>query len=108
MNGEYSLAITQDGAIVADFITTGTLNGALLQAGRLKRGAFNTTGAYRFSDNQYDGWVRELNSMDVNSNNNAASAIKTVNAAGKWSKGGTSEVSILQPYITCYMWKRTG
>ena len=71
-------------------------------------GAFNTTGAYRFSDNQYDGWARELNSMDVNLNNNAASATRTVNAAGKWSKGDTSEVSTLQPYITCYMWKRTG
>lgn len=36
VNGEYSLAITQNGAIVADFITTGTLNGALLQAGTVE------------------------------------------------------------------------
>lgn len=31
-NGEYSLAMTMDGAIVADFISAGILNGALLQA----------------------------------------------------------------------------
>ena len=31
-NGEYALAITMDGAIVADFITAGILNGALLRA----------------------------------------------------------------------------
>ena len=31
-NGEYGTAITMDGRIVADFITTGVLNGALLQA----------------------------------------------------------------------------
>lgn len=31
-NGEYALAITMDGAIVADFISAGILNGALLQA----------------------------------------------------------------------------
>lgn len=31
-NGEYALAMTMDGAIVADFISVGILNGALLQA----------------------------------------------------------------------------
>lgn len=31
-NGTYSLAMTMDGAFSADFITTGTLNGALLRA----------------------------------------------------------------------------
>ncbi len=31
-NGEYALAMTMDGAIVADFINAGILNGALLQA----------------------------------------------------------------------------
>ncbi len=41
VNGEYSLAITQDGAIVADFITTGTLNGGLLQAGTVEAGSIS-------------------------------------------------------------------
>lgn len=35
-NGPYGLAMTQDGAIVADFITTGTLNAALIKAGVLQ------------------------------------------------------------------------
>lgn len=35
-NGPYRTAITQDGQIVADFITTGTLNADLIKAGILK------------------------------------------------------------------------
>lgn len=35
-NGEYALAMTMDGAIVADFINAGILNGALLQAGSVQ------------------------------------------------------------------------
>jgi phage-related protein len=34
-NGPYDTAITQDGAIVADFITTGILNGDLIKAGSI-------------------------------------------------------------------------
>lgn len=41
VNGEYSLAITQDGAIVADFIRAYTLNGALLQAGTVEAGSIS-------------------------------------------------------------------
>ena len=41
VNGEYSLAMTQDGAIVADFIRAGTLNGALLQAGTVEAGSIS-------------------------------------------------------------------
>ena len=35
-NGQYGLAMTADGAIVADFITAGTLNGAVVKAGVIK------------------------------------------------------------------------
>lgn len=35
-NGPYTTAITQDGAIVADFITTGVLNAAIITAGILQ------------------------------------------------------------------------
>lgn len=35
-NGPYTLAMTQDGKIVADFITTGTLNAAVIKAGMLR------------------------------------------------------------------------
>ncbi len=40
-NGEYALAITMDGAIVADFITAGTLNGALLKADSVQTAAIS-------------------------------------------------------------------
>ena len=40
-NGEYSLAITMDGAIVADFISAGILNGALLQADSVQSSAIS-------------------------------------------------------------------
>lgn len=71
-------------------------------------GVYNSTGAYRFSDNQYDGWARDVGSINAPLNNNETTATRTVSAAGKWSKGDTSESSNLPPYITCYMWKRIG
>ena len=40
-NGTYALAMTMDGAIVADFIAAGTLNGALLQADSVKTSAIS-------------------------------------------------------------------
>ncbi len=70
-------------------------------------GAYNSTGAYRFSDSQYDGWARDLASMSVTLNTNTTTSTKTATANGKWSKGDTANTSTLQPYITCYMWKRT-
>lgn len=59
--GEFGTAITQDGAIVADFITTGILNANLIKAGVLK--SFNQKtwinmedGTFNFSDKvKFDG-----------------------------------------------------
>lgn len=42
-NGEYALAMTMDGAIVASFITAGTLNGALLQADSVQSSAISAS-----------------------------------------------------------------
>lgn len=42
-NGPYTTAITMDGAIVADFITTGTLNANIIRAGVLSDVGGNTT-----------------------------------------------------------------
>ena len=42
-SGTYSTAITMDGAIVADFITTGTLNANIIKAGVLSDTGGNTT-----------------------------------------------------------------
>lgn len=40
-NGTYGLAMTADGAIVADFITTGTLNASIIKAGTIADNAGN-------------------------------------------------------------------
>ena len=54
-NGSYTTAITQNGAIVADFITTGTLNAARVKAGILSDNAGKNswnldTGAFTITD----------------------------------------------------------
>lgn len=46
-NGPYTVAITQDGAIVADFITAGTLNCALLNVINLVAQGVELTGNFR-------------------------------------------------------------
>jgi hypothetical protein len=67
------------------------------------------TGAYRYSDGGYDGWNRNLSSVNSSVNNgiynNQSSTQST--PGGKYSIGDTETASVLQPYITCYMWKRT-
>lgn len=42
-NGTYALAMTMDGAIVADFISVGTLNGALLKADSVQATAISSS-----------------------------------------------------------------
>lgn len=54
-NGQYTLAITQNGAIVADFITAGTLNANVIRAGILQdsqgKNSWNLdTGAFTITD----------------------------------------------------------
>lgn len=41
INGPFALAMTMDGAIVADFITAGTINGALIKAGSVESGSLS-------------------------------------------------------------------
>ncbi|MDI9215940.1 phage tail spike protein [Clostridium tertium] len=71
--GEFGTAVTQDGAIVADFITTGILNAKLIKAGVLK--SFNNTtwinmedGTFNFADKvKFDGksFDIDLSSKDL-------------------------------------------
>lgn len=69
----------------------------------------NGTGAYRYSDGQYDGWGRELpsRSMMVNNANYNSRSSTSANPSGKWSLGDTGTANNWPPYITCYVWKRT-
>lgn len=41
VNGSFALAMTMDGAIVADFITVGTINGSLIKAGSVQAGSLS-------------------------------------------------------------------
>jgi phage minor structural protein len=41
INGPFALAMTMDGAIVADFITAGTINGSLIKAGSVQAGSLS-------------------------------------------------------------------
>ena len=41
INGPFALAMTMNGAIVADFITAGTINGALIKAGSVESGSLS-------------------------------------------------------------------
>lgn len=50
-NGEYGLAITMNGAIVADFITAGTLDGNLLRANSVQANAISAGFKQEIADN---------------------------------------------------------
>ena len=58
-NGPYTTAITQDGAIVADFITAGTLNCALLTVVNLVAQGVQLTGNFRTTSGNFfaDLWA---------------------------------------------------
>ncbi|MEW9093745.1 MAG: phage tail spike protein [Clostridiaceae bacterium] len=67
VNGQYGLAMTMDGAIVADFITTGVLNANLIKTGLLKSKKGNTwinmeDGTFSFADRvKFDGNIFNIN-----------------------------------------------
>lgn len=66
-----------------------------------------TTGAYRFSDNSYGGWRNSMPATSVTANTSFQDNNKYATALGQCSDGNTSYTNNMQPYITCYMWKRT-
>ena len=76
--------------------------------GMCGEGVGNSTGAYVYSGDRYDGWARSLSSKSCPVNTavyNSQSSV-TGKPGGKYSQGDTSATSTMQPYITCYMWKR--
>ncbi len=48
-------------------------------------GAWNSTGAYVYSDDRYDGWERELTSVNTVVNGNTNMLTNSVTASGKYS-----------------------
>lgn len=101
--GEFGTAITQDGAIVADFITTGVLNAALIKTGILK--SFNgkswinmEDGTFNFADKiKFDGenFDIDLSSKDIATNGDIETLQTqiTANAEGLESKVSSGDVS---------------
>ena len=71
-NGPYGLAMTQDGAIVADFITTGTLNAANIEVLNLVAQGVNLSGEFNAENGNYKakfwaGLLRILHSNHLRS-----------------------------------------
>jgi hypothetical protein len=67
----------------------------------------NSTGAYRYSDGQYDGWARTLASLSTTLNTGFTTSSTTGTPSGKWSLGDTDVANNWAPCITCYLFKRT-
>lgn len=87
-NGQYGTAITMDGAIVADYITTGTLNAGLIKTGIIEDEAHKNywnmnTGEFKLSDGTTTAISYENSSLSIN-----ASCITTGNLnAGRITAG---------------------
>ena len=87
-SGQYTTAITQDGQIVADFITTGTLNAARVKAGILSDNAGKNswnldTGAFTITEG----------SINITTNNESQDIIQF---NGTSANGGTFS-AVMQP-----------
>lgn len=95
VNGPFALAATSDGAIVADFITTGTLNADLIRTGVIRDTQNNTSinlangkidiamGSYRLEIythgiTMYNSQSEVLTSMFVSTNGNGVLTANTV------------------------------
>ena len=87
-NGQYGTAITMDGAIVADYITTGTLNAGVIKTGIIEDEAHKNywnmnTGEFKLSDGTTTAISYENSSLSIN-----ASCITTGNLnAGRITAG---------------------
>lgn len=114
-NGPYTTAITQDGAIVANFLTTGTLNCALLNVINLVAQGVELTGNFRTTNGNFamEMWAAVFALFDGNNMRTRIYTTGTSNSIGNVqvfsgnvteSEGmqSGSRVSQLQPsYIEC-------
>lgn len=77
-NGKFGLAMTADGSIVADFITTGMLNGELIKAGSVK--AKSISQEYKTEiTNEINGSVSSLEQSFIVANGILESSIRSTN-----------------------------
>ena len=105
-NGPFELAMTMDGAIVADFITAGTINGALIKAGSVEAESLsqeytqsvtdaindvetNVTQAFQAADGQLSSTISET----YLTKNSASSTYATKTALTQTASEISTEVS---------------
>ena len=98
-NGTYSLAITQNGAIVADFITAGTLNANVIKAGILQdaanKNSWNmTTGALTITDGSLNITTSSAiyDIIRLNWNNGVNNVTTNIWAGGVTSRDNNSKI----------------
>ncbi len=106
INGPFELAMTMDGAIVADFITAGTINGALIKAGSVEAESLsqeytqsvtdaindvetNVTQAFQAADGQLSSTISET----YLTKNSASSTYATKTALTQTASEISTEVS---------------
>lgn len=106
VNGPFELAMTMDGAIVADFITAGTINGALIKAGSVEAESLsqeytqsvtdaindvetNVTQAFQAADGQLSSTISET----YLTKNSASSTYATKTALTQTASEISTEVS---------------
>ncbi len=106
VNGPFELAMTMDGAIVADFITAGTINGALIKAGSVEAESLsqeytksvtdaindvetNVTQAFQVADGQLSSTISET----YLTKNSASSTYATKTALTQTASEISTEVS---------------
>lgn len=84
INGPYATAITQNGAIVADFITTGTLNASLVTVSNINASNINTG---TLNGSQVN--VTNINASNINTGTLDASQVTVSNINASNIKTGT-------------------
>ena len=95
-NGPYGLAMTQDGSIVADFITAGTLNGALakvinLDASNINTGSLN---ASLIKTGVLDAALAKIINIDASSINTGSLNAERIKSGRIVSVNGITEMDL--------------
>lgn len=106
INGPFALAMTMDGAIVADFITAGTINGSLIKAGSVQAGSLSqeykksVTDAITSSANEVtqsfkaaDGQLSSTISQTYLTKNSASNTYATQSSLTQTADSITTEVN---------------
>lgn len=89
-NGQYGTAITMDGAIVADYITTGTLNAGLIKAGIIEDEAHKNywnmiSGEFKLSNGTSDAIKYESSVLSINADFVTGGVLQDTNGVNYWN-----------------------